>query len=160
MLDGLTWAVRDKGYRSGQPPSPEIRSSMEGFQRLGYSASFGDLAAEARRQAAEEPAGLARLFGWKLVRPLWGTDSGRQERAVGAVNLALLGLYLLALRTAAGSGTRTTLMAAGAVLALFWAMSFAVLPIARYLAPPLGLIAALLPLALPRRSASLSPQPR
>jgi hypothetical protein len=151
MIDGLTWAVRDKGYRSVMSISPETRASMEGFRALGESASVAAIAREAHRQTTEEPAGLARLLGWKLLRPLWGTDSGRQERPVAVVNLTVLGLYLLAMRVADDAGTRTTLAAAGAVLALFWAMSFAVLPIARYLAPPLALISGLLPLALPPR---------
>lgn len=151
MLDGLTWAVRDKGYRSVTSLSPETRAAMEGFGALGESASFAAIAREARRQVAEEPAGLARLLGWKLLRPLWGTDSGRKEPPVAVVNLAVLGLYLVAMRVAPDGETRTTLTAAGAVLVLFWAMSSAVLPIARYLAPPLALISGLLPLALPPR---------
>ncbi len=150
VIDGLTWAVRDKGYRSVTPISPETRAAMEGFRALGEYPSFAALAREARRQATGQPAELARLLGWKLLRPLWGTDSGRHERSVAVVNFAVLGLYLLAMRAApAGTGTRTTLAAAGAILALFWAMSFAVLPIARYLAPPLAMISGLLPLALP-----------
>jgi hypothetical protein len=153
MIDGLTWAVRAKGYRSTTPVSPATRASMEGFRALGVSATFGDLAREARRQAADEPAGLARLLGWKLLRPLWGTDSGRQERPVAVVNLSLLGLYLVAMRAVAreDAGSRAALGAAGALLALFWGMAAVSLPIARYLAPPLALVAGLLPLALPRR---------
>ena len=125
---------------------------MEGFAALGGGPPLGEITAEAARQLKERPVGLLKLAAWKLVRPLWGTDSGRGEMAVAAVNVSLLALYAWALRAGRSDPRAWSRLAlAGAFLALSWTMASAVLPIARYLAPPLALIAGLLPLALPRR---------
>jgi hypothetical protein len=161
VSDGLTWGVRDKGYRSPSALPPDLRASMEGFAALGPNPAPREVAAEAARQLKERPSGFLKLAAWKLVRPLWGTDSGRWEGAVAAVNLTLLALFVWALRAARRAPrVRSRLVLAGSLLLLFWAMASAVLPIARYLAPPLALIAGLLPLALPPRRRSRAAEGR
>jgi hypothetical protein len=106
-----------------------------------------------------DPRAVAELFGLKIVRAWYATDSHRYELHL----LALQALYLPLCAWGAWAARRHSARARRAavvvlaVVGCFWGMSAAINPLMRYMVPGMGLLFVLLPGVFVRaRSASFS----
>jgi hypothetical protein len=160
VRDGLTFAVRSKGFREPLQVSPRVEALMRRFSAQ-YERIQPPLAA-ARAVVVElrrDPRAVAELFGLKIVRAWYATDSHRYELHL----LALQALYLPLCAWGAWAARRHSARARCAavvvlaVVGCFWGMSAAINPLMRYMVPGMGLLFVLLPGVFVRaRSASFS----
>jgi hypothetical protein len=158
LADGLTYAVRDRGYREGVEVPTAARQVMLQV-REGYSAtmSTGEVLGLFLEAARARPLGAAQLLGHKAARSWYGTDSQRREPLVALIQLLFLPPVALGLWRAARWGdepARALARTAGAVGGWLWLAAVFGLSIARYTVPAVAVAAMLLPgLALGRRTA-------
>jgi 4-amino-4-deoxy-L-arabinose transferase-like glycosyltransferase len=156
IRDGLTFTgpLNTKGttkrrYRKSIQVSEGL-AELTGVVQQRYSdlRSLSDVAALLREQWKERPAAVAELVGRKAARSWYGTDSGRYEWPILAMQLLYAIPLLLGLRAAWRSGrefSRGLVCAALAVLVYSWGMTVVVLSIVRYMMPAIGLLFAFLP---------------
>jgi hypothetical protein len=111
--------------------------------------SFDGVVEFHREWLRRDPGALARLYGAKIVRTWYLSDSGRWDRAIA---LAHAPLWLLAI---AGLGIwlrrrpgDPALWLVAVTILYFWAVSAAVSGLARYMAPVQGLLGLLAGVAL------------
>jgi hypothetical protein len=111
--------------------------------------SFDGVVEFHREWLRRDPGALARLYGAKIVRTWYLSDSGRWDRAIA---LAHAPLWLLAI---AGLGVwlrrrpgDPALWLVAVSILYFWAVSAAVSGLARYMAPVQGLLGLLAGVAL------------
>jgi len=152
VRDGLTFAVRTKGYRAAVDVPPGVRALMTRIEgRAAELRSTGGIARVVAEEVARRPAAGVHLLAWKLVRSWYATDSGRGERVALAVHLALLPLVVAATRRAAlgRRAERALALTAWAVAVYCWMMTVVVLSIVRYLVPAVGVLLALVPVLWP-----------
>jgi 4-amino-4-deoxy-L-arabinose transferase-like glycosyltransferase len=169
IRDGLTFGVRDKGYRQGTWIPQSTREFMERIHReaqddqtvravLGEEQSSGDLIRIVARQIPEMPLGFSGLVMIKAARSWYGTDSQRFEGAILLVQLVFLTPAVIAIVICLRDSPerrQLALVTLGLVL-YFWTMSIITLSIVRYMVPAYALMVATLPVLLPanrRRSA-------
>ncbi len=141
--DGLTWSIRDKGYRSHRPASGAIARTMGAVEAAHQQdPSTGSMANALANQALVNPVGLFGLIGWKATRSWYGTDSGRGERVLILVQCLYLAFVAFGMRNALRSGTigRSMVVLAIGVAGYFWIMTMTGLSIARYTTPAVSLL--------------------
>jgi 4-amino-4-deoxy-L-arabinose transferase-like glycosyltransferase len=155
IRDGLTFAVRDKGFRKGTWVPDDVRDVMQHISdRYPELTTTGAVANVLAGQIAEHPLAVAKLFALKAARSWYGTDSQRAEGRVALIQ----GLYLVLIGVATfkawqlGGIARRTAAAAWMIAAYFWAMTLVVLPIARYMVPAMSVLFLILPVWLCDRS--------
>lgn len=165
LEDGLTFAVRSKGYREAMvAPAGAVRAMKEldatlgaggepaaGESTRGEPATVGGILAVAATQTGRDPLGMAQLVGFKAVRAFYGTDTGRFEGLVLALDLCwLLVLGWAARRSARRGGAAAAWMRLVVLVGgWFWLATLFALPLVRYLVPAIGLSFTLLPALLP-----------
>lgn len=146
MVDGLTFGVRSKGYRQPVVLPADVEALMHELSgQLGPDAGLFTIARSLAAAGADHPGALIELLAVKAVRSWYGTDSGRHEAALALVQVPYAGLVLLGGWMAWRTGGRIRwVMATGwLITASFWAMSIAVLSIARYTTPAASLLVGL-----------------
>jgi 4-amino-4-deoxy-L-arabinose transferase-like glycosyltransferase len=159
IRDGLTFAVRDKGYRKPAGVAPRTRRFMERLDaRVSGTTSLGVVAVALGAEVRADPRAGLELLALKATRSWYGTDSMRHERALVLVQLVWIGGALWASRVALRRGGRARRLTAVVWLciAYFWAMTILVLSVARYMVPATGLLFLLLPVLLPVRGGRLA----
>jgi 4-amino-4-deoxy-L-arabinose transferase-like glycosyltransferase len=123
----------------------ELTADIEA--RYGELKSLRDVVALMRREAGERPMAVAKLLGWKAIRPWYATDKRRYEHAVALLQIPYLAVLIWSARMAKRQGGRparvTALLVACCVL--FWVMAFTTVPIVRYLVPGITLLFAIVP---------------
>ncbi|MFN7924006.1 MAG: hypothetical protein U0Q16_28145 [Bryobacteraceae bacterium] len=138
MRDGLTFGVRDKGYRQGAFVPEGAREVMADLsKRYAELTSPGKIAGVLAEEFRKHPVGVTELMMIKAARSWYGTDSQRMEwplLAIHAAYLAALGFALLRAFRLGGS-LRTLAWCIGGVVVYFWAMTAISLPLVRYMTP-------------------------
>jgi 4-amino-4-deoxy-L-arabinose transferase-like glycosyltransferase len=110
-----------------EPPPAAWHGPAEGDA---YMLSLGR--ANYRLAWQEDPAGLVTYLARKSLRLWYATQSGRQERFVGLINVALLCLAVAGFGVAVCRRQLWTLVPVGLAIAYFPAVLIAMFPLARY----------------------------
>lgn len=148
ILDGVTFAVNDKGYRQGLSVPDDVRTLMqEVFSQRAQLQSPRAAASAVAAAARERPQAAAKLLAIKIARSWYGTDSQRWETPLLAVQLVYLAALVWASWRAWNASIAIRRANAGAwILVLyFWGMNVVGLTLVRYLAPVMGLLFVTLP---------------
>jgi 4-amino-4-deoxy-L-arabinose transferase-like glycosyltransferase len=151
ILDGLTFAVVKKDYRQAIKVQPDVSALMEDIHRLrSESTSTGSLTGvvtvmidKLRRQ----PLSVLKLYFLKASRAWYGSDSGRFEMPIMAIQAAYLVLIVWGGIGAwrSGGNARELAISVMAIIVYFWMMTIIVLSILRYMIPAIGLSMILVP---------------
>ncbi len=148
MRDGLTFAVRSKGFRQGVQVPEDARSVMaEISAEYPTLSSVKAVVAAVGREIRRHPDGVAELAAIKAVRSWYASDSQRLE----LITAVMQGAYLFAIALATvrawrlGGAPRRAAVAVWAIVAYFWAMTTVVLSIVRYMVPVMSLLFAVTP---------------
>ncbi|MCZ7557089.1 MAG: glycosyltransferase family 39 protein [Bacteroidia bacterium] len=150
IRDGLTFGVEKLSYREAVHVPEGVRSLM-----LRYAAeqatmqSVPEITSTVLRLAVEYPMETLQLAGMKIVRSLYGTDSGRNETLMILIQLVfLLPLVWGVYRHFRSSGIQCiseSLFIIPLIFVYFWGMTFLVLSIVRYMVPAITLLFVFLP---------------
>ncbi len=145
--DGLTFAVRDKGYRSAQAPPREVAGFMHAVDRGYLEAGSVRIFPAAVESAKTHRVGAVHVGLWKAVRAWYATDSRRQEGWVLAVQIPVLSLLVLASIRAVrlGGEKRRLAFVLCSIVGYFWLVTTAALSIVRYMTPTICLWFLVLP---------------
>jgi 4-amino-4-deoxy-L-arabinose transferase-like glycosyltransferase len=135
VLDGLTITEEAEPFPR---PSPGLRSLMEDVDRRRPElTSLGRVASYLAHELRDRPAAVFSLLSLKAGRVWYATDTQKGEKLIAAVQLPYLVLIASGLVVSWRRGGRSR-QAVGLTLLLvlyFWAMSFVVLSILRYMVP-------------------------
>ena len=143
MIDGLTFAVdHNKAYRAQIPVAAEVADLESTVLRESVRLhSATEIAALLRQEWRHNPRAVANLVVTKAARSWYGTDSGRLDRYIFAVQ----GIYLFAAvaggaLAASDRRIRWKLVPVVVLIGYFWVMTTVVLSIVRYMLPAMGLV--------------------
>jgi hypothetical protein len=142
IYSGLSFAT-DKGTTKAQKWVPRDVAALEAaiVDRVEASPS-AEVLPIAIQEARRRPLATLKLVMLKMARSWFGTDSGRMEMAVLAIQIVFVPLLLLCLamsyRFAALS--RPLVALAGLLVLYFWGMATLVDATARYTIPVIGLL--------------------
>lgn len=145
VMDGLEVGIGQKGTEGGRTLA--MPGGMRGLlEDLSAEDSAGDLpttgsiVAAVAQEVPERPVAVAQLVGFKAVRSWYGTESLRYEAPLAALQAATAALLLVgAVRCWRGGAERRAALALlTGVLLTSWLLTMAVISLARYLTPSLG----------------------
>lgn len=146
--DGLTFLAVPKDYRREVQIPEDVADLMWAVhERQEETRTLGGVFTVMGEEARNAPAAFAKLMLIKLARSWYGIDS----RIMEIPTLILQAIYLLLIiwggLYAWRQGGELRRMAAGNwIIALyFWAMTFVVIPLLRYMVPVMGLLMLSLP---------------
>lgn len=153
MRDGLTFAVRTT-ERAGTWVPRDVRELMlELDSRYGRLTSLGAIADRLWGQWRVRPMAVVKLYGLKLARSWYGTDSQRFETPILLVQLVYVPVMLWgglrALRR--GGRPRQAALGVSVLVGYFWAMNLVGLALLRYMVPAIGLGFLVLPVLVAGR---------
>ena len=148
IRDGLTFAVKMKGYRQGVWVPADVRTLQEDINRQ-YNTlkTVGDVGSILAEKLQTQPAAVVKLFFIKLSRSWYGTDSQKFEKLI----LLIQSLYLLLILWGTwmvlkmGETAKKLAMGIWLIVFYFWGMSIISLTLLRYMVPVMGLLFLLLP---------------
>jgi len=165
VVEGLIFGIRSEEYKVDIPLSPDIRQFMEEMHSTVFSYEqtsggvdlYGPGAPLDIRETTNvlkiaatrlgENVTLALRFFWlKVSRSWYGTDSHRNERLAGYLQifyLTVCGLGLI--ETMRRPQTRMLALLVSLMVLYFWAFSVAFTPLVRYMIPALGFLFLLAP---------------
>jgi len=148
VQDGLTYAVEAKGYRTNFRVPPDVRDLQV---RLAAETSSihdsGGLVEAVWQNARREPLAAFKMLLIKAARSWYGTDSGRLDMALLAIQipyLAVLAASGVAFWHRHAEQRLLWFMLVG-YLVYSWIVTIGVLSIARYMTPAIGLLFVLAP---------------
>lgn len=148
LRDGLTFAVRSKGFRQAVwvPQDVELvmRNISAQYPKLTAPGAIARVLVEEFRQ---RPLAVTKLFALKAARGWYGTDSHRFEMPVAIVQSFYLVLTAWAsvLAWRRGGVWRQICGTVWATTLYFWGVSTVGSTLARYMVPAMGLLFVLLP---------------
>lgn len=144
--DGLTFAIRDKGYRSQSAPPKGIEAYMRAVDSR-WQQGDRRILEIAVEEAVANPRGAIAVAAWKSLRAWYGTDSRRLDRWVALAQLPFVVLLAVAAWRAwhLGGAPRVLSVLVLALVAYSWLVTIAALSILRYLTPALCLAWTLAP---------------
>lgn len=158
---GLIFAVKPDGYRRPVDVPVDVREVMLNInEKREEMNSVGDVMHVLKEEARKRPWAVVKLFLIRACRAWYGTDSGRHEAAIGAIQAVYVLLMLIALLASwrIGGVHREMVVFASAVVLYFRYMTrFASLSILRYMVPAIGLTFVLYPALCRGPSAPASP---
>jgi 4-amino-4-deoxy-L-arabinose transferase-like glycosyltransferase len=149
VVDGLTYAVNTKDYRQETSvPADVIKLQEEALAesnqlRTSYSA-IADFLSD---KVTESPMAVFKLFGLKVIRSWYGTDSTRYETVLSLVQVVfLLTVCVGAVKLWQHRSEEVLLLTTVCIFVLyFWGMTMMVLSIVRYMLPAIALLTLLIP---------------
>ena len=143
IRDGLTFAVRSKGFREGTWVPAQVREVMQHvsdqYPRLVSVGAVGEVLA---REFREHPSAVVQLAVIKAARSWYGTDSQRFEGLILGVQGVYLAIVGLATARAWRSGgvARRAVVGAWMITGYFWGMNVVSSSLARYMVPTMSLL--------------------
>ena len=165
VVEGLIFGIRSEEYKVDIPLSPDIRQFMEEMHSTVFSYEQVPGGADlygpgapldvrettnvlkiAATRLSENVALALRFFWLKVSRSWYGTDSHRNERLVGYLQifyLTVCGLGLI--QTIRRPQTRMLALLVSLMVLYFWAFSVVFTPLVRYMIPALGFLFLLAP---------------
>ncbi len=148
IRDGLTFAVKLKGWRQGVSVPSDVRAVMQSvereYQTLGSPGAIARLMAA---QARENPVAVAKLYGLKALRSWYATDSQRHETVLLLLQALFLSVVLIGGIATWQKGGEQRLLACYILILTggFWLMTVLVLSVLRYMVPAMALLFTLTP---------------
>lgn len=143
MVDGWTFARHARGVQVS-PGEDALTASLRRMWLDGQISGGSDLA---HALLTTDPGAALRMFGRKVVRAWYATDSQRHEGILATMQAFLLGLAVVGTMRLARSdwwtANRHVLVLAGSWVLLTWASTVLVLSILRYMVPAMPIIVVL-----------------
>ena len=152
MIDGL---VRPKSSDENNI-SPPLPADVETFvadlrqkKQAGEVNTTKQVVAWLAKQTVDHPVTVLKIFGYKLARSWYGTDSRRNETSILLLHLPLLFLAIVGGVRAwrRGGSYRELVLFVLALILISWFMAVTVASLVRYMMPVMGLLFLLLPAA-------------
>lgn len=148
LRDGLTFAVRLKGFRQGTAVPDDVRLVMSALNdRYDALDSYGAVAVALGEQWRLRPGAVVKLVLLKAARSWYGTDSQRYEAPIAVLQL----LYLVAVLVGTvlawhrGGPARLLVGSVWLIVGYFWLLNILSNTLVRYTVPVMGLLFLLLP---------------
>jgi 4-amino-4-deoxy-L-arabinose transferase-like glycosyltransferase len=148
LRDGLTFAVKMKGYRRGVWVPADVRTLQEDINKqYDKLKTLGDVASVLAENLLIRPVAVLKLFFIKLGRSWYGTDSQKFEGPI----LFIQGFYLLLIIWGTYKVWKMSLITKKLILGIwlivfyFWGMCIMSLTLLRYMGPVIGLLFLFLP---------------
>lgn len=148
IKDGLTFLVAPKDYRRELDHDEDLEAFMSIFiERRPEMKGPREIVEVVSEEAVREPGLFSRFMAIKAVRSWYGTDSREFEGATMALQLAYFVLAVAGSWYAWRRGGDLRRMISGnwLIILYFWAMTFIVVPLLRYMLPVMGLLMVALP---------------
>jgi hypothetical protein len=143
IVDGMTYALPHPARPRVAVPGDvaELMADLEVEYQNGRIAQMGQLVRWCQAQLDTRPSALLKLFGLKVARGWYGTDSHRHELVMFLMQLPYLALAALGVFQAwrAGGLWRQIAVLCLLMVAYFWLLTTVVLSIARYMVPAMPL---------------------
>lgn len=146
--DGFTFLAVPKDYRQEVDIPEDVAELMWAIhERRLETATTGGVIAVVSEEARAAPVAFVKLMLIKLARSWYGIDSRVMEMPTLALQLLYLALIVWGGVHAWRQGGALRRMTAGnwLIVLYFWAMTFVVIPLLRYMAPVMGLLMIALP---------------
>jgi hypothetical protein len=146
IVDGLTFGVERRTGRGHLEIPAGVQGIMDGVAERYERGELGTMSAvvgSIRNEIRRDPRSFAQLMIWKAARAWYATDAIRAtERYAVIVQLSYFALVIPGtyLWWRQSRSARRWIIAAGLIVAYFWAMTTLVLSIVRYMTPVLGLL--------------------
>jgi 4-amino-4-deoxy-L-arabinose transferase-like glycosyltransferase len=153
LKDGLTFGASGRASRHGVALPKDVREVMVDIKsRAGDIKTYADVTKVLGDQTRKRPMAVLKLFAIKIARSWYGTDSQRWETPIAIVQALYLALVLWASVRAWRAGGDQRQLASGVwiIVLYFWAMNVMSATTARYAAPTMALLFALVPALLVR----------
>ena len=151
---GLTFAVKLDGFRRPVAVPEDVEALMRDLlARYDEMQTMGEVVTAVREEAQGRPWALVKIFGMKMVRSWYATDSGERDSAVGVIQTFYLALLLLSTIVAwrRGGNTKALAVLLWILVAYFWILTvITAIAIVRYLTPVIGLLFVLTPVLYER----------
>jgi hypothetical protein len=148
MRDGLTFAVKVKGFRHGLKVPNDVAELMRAVDsRYQELDSIGSVVSLLVEQLKVRPVALMKLFAIKVGRSWYGTDSQHFEGAIQAIQVLYLSLIVWSSILAWNQGglPRQLLTTVWLFALYFWGMNVISTTLLRYQVPVIGLLFTSLP---------------
>lgn len=146
--DGLTFLAVPKEYRREVAVPEDVAELMWAVhERRDETATTGGVFRVVAEEARAAPAAFAKLMFIKLARSWYGIDSRNLELPTLMIQAGYLLLVIWGAIYCWRQGGALRRMTGGnwLIVAYFWAMTFMVVPLLRYMAPVMGLLMLSLP---------------
>ncbi|HEU0046907.1 MAG TPA: glycosyltransferase family 39 protein [Nitrososphaera sp.] len=143
IVDGLTFAVKERPSNNVLPVSPELGVLMQEVRdRSGQLQSVAAIGGLLVRKFRQEPVAVTKLIVLKMSRAWYATDSQSHERWIvffqaPCILFSVIG-GVAAVKT--GGGPRRLALLMLLVTCYFWLMTTIGLSILRYMVPAMGLL--------------------
>jgi hypothetical protein len=145
IRDGLTFAVRDEGYRKPVALPPDARAAMNNMAiRYGEMSNLRGIITVVSDTYHQYPLGVITVMVAKAGRCFYATNSGEHDRYVMWGQLIFLAGIGFACAKMWPSNPQPIVFFL-LVVVYFWGMTFMVLSILRYMQPMLGALTVFLP---------------
>ena len=148
IRDGLTFAVKMKGYRQGVWVPADVRTLQEDINgQYNKLKTVGDVGSILAEKLQTQPAAVVKLFFIKLSRSWYGTDSQKFETLIllSRAFICCLSYGGLGWYWKMGETAKKLAMGIWLIVFYFWGMSIISLTLLRYMVPVMGLLFLLLP---------------
>jgi 4-amino-4-deoxy-L-arabinose transferase-like glycosyltransferase len=148
IRDGLTFLAVPKDYRQEIAVPEDVAALMWAIhERREEATTTGGVFAVALDEAGQAPVAFLKLLAIKTGRSWYGVDSRILEAPALAIQAIYLALILWGSVYAWRQGGPWRQMNAGnwIIVLYFWAMTFLVVPLLRYMVPIMGLLMIALP---------------
>lgn len=150
FFSGLTFSAQNRNKWS---PKDVVQLQRGILDRVEGDPYRTNVISVLREEAKAHPVAMARLLLLKVARSWFGTDSGRLENVVLAIQAIYVPVLILCLamtyRTA--RHLRPIVVLTTLLVLYFWGMSVVVDSMARYMIPVIGLLFPFLPVLLQRK---------
>jgi 4-amino-4-deoxy-L-arabinose transferase-like glycosyltransferase len=146
--DGLTFLAVPKEYRREVAVPPDVADLMWSIhERRDETATTGGVFRVIGEEARAAPAAFVKLMLIKLARSWYGIDSRMLELPTLLLQAGYLALILWGSVYCWRQGGELRRMIGGnwLIVSYFWAMTFLVVPLLRYMVPAMGLLMLALP---------------
>jgi 4-amino-4-deoxy-L-arabinose transferase-like glycosyltransferase len=151
IIDGLTFALKERDNGTTLSVSPEVRNLMQAVKdQSGQLQSTSAIATFLAKKSKSEPFAVLELILLKARRAWYANDSQSLERWIALLQAPYLLLAAVGavVATKLGLGQRRLTLVVLLVTGYFWIMTIAALPVLRYMVAAMGLLMPFVSLAL------------
>ncbi len=148
IRDGLTFAVKMKGYRQEVWVPADVRTLQEDISgQYKKLKTLGDIVSVLAKELRSQPIAMVKLFLIKMARSWFGTDSHKLETPILLIQALYFALILwgTAVVWKMGPIAKKLVLGVWLIVFYFWGMCTISLTVLRYMVPVIGLLFLFLP---------------